>query len=184
MKIIKRNGSEAVFDITKIIRAISQANETVDEGIRMTPTQIRRIAERVVLACEELGRSPGVEEVQDMVEQQIMAHGAFEVARSYITYRYTRNLVRQSNTTDDKILSLIECNNEEAKQENSNKNPIINSTQRDYMAGEISRDITNRILLPQEIVKAHNEGIIHFHDTDYYAQHMHNCDLVNLEDML
>ncbi len=184
MKIIKRNGSEAVFDITKIIRAISKANETVDEGIRMTPTQIRRIAERVVLACEELGRSPGVEEVQDMVEQQIMAHGAFEVARSYITYRYTRNLVRQSNTTDDKILSLIECNNEEAKQENSNKNPIINSTQRDYMAGEISRDITNRILLPQEIVKAHNEGIIHFHDTDYYAQHMHNCDLVNLEDML
>ena len=184
MKIIKRNGSEAVFDITKIIRAISQANETVDEGIRMTPTQIRRIAERVVLACEELGRSPGVEEVQDMVEQQIMAHGAFEVARSYITYRYTRNLVRQSNTTDDKILSLIECNNEEAKQENSNKNPIINSTQRDYMAGEISRDITNRILLPQEIVKAHNDGIIHFHDTDYYAQHMHNCDLVNLEDML
>ena len=184
MKIIKRNGSEAVFDITKIIRAISKANETVDEGIRMTPTQIRRIAERVVLSCEELGRSPGVEEVQDMVEQQIMAHGAFEVARSYITYRYTRNLVRQSNTTDDKILSLIECNNEEAKQENSNKNPIINSTQRDYMAGEISRDITNRILLPQEIVKAHNEGIIHFHDTDYYAQHMHNCDLVNLEDML
>ena len=184
MKIIKRNGSEAVFDITKIIRAISKANETVDEGIRMTPTQIRRIAERVVLACEELGRSPGVEEVQDMVEQQIMAHGAFEVARSYITYRYTRNLVRQSNTTDDKILSLIECNNEEAKQENSNKNPIINSTQRDYMAGEISRDITNRILLPQEIVKAHNDGIIHFHDTDYYAQHMHNCDLVNLEDML
>ena len=184
MKIIKRNGSEAVFDITKIIRAISQANETVDEGIRMTPTQIRRIAERVVLACEELGRSPGVEEVQDMVEQQIMAHGAFEVARSYITYRYTRNLVRQSNTTDDKILSLIECNNEEAKQENSNKNPIINSTQRDYMAGEISRDITNRILLPADIVKAHNEGIIHFHDTDYYAQHMHNCDLVNLEDML
>ncbi len=184
MKIIKRNGSEAVFDITKIIRAISQANETVDEGIRMTPTQIRRIAERVVLACEELGRSPGVEEVQDMVEQQIMAHGAFEVARSYITYRYTRNLVRQSNTTDDKILSLIECNNEEAKQENSNKNPIINSTQRDYMAGEVSRDITNRILLPAEIVKAHNEGIIHFHDTDYYAQHMHNCDLVNLEDML
>ncbi|MBQ5887026.1 MAG: anaerobic ribonucleoside-triphosphate reductase, partial [Clostridia bacterium] len=163
---------------------ISKANETVDEGIRMTPTQIRRIAERVVLACEELGRSPGVEEVQDMVEQQIMAHGAFEVARSYITYRYTRNLVRQSNTTDDKILSLIECNNEEAKQENSNKNPIINSTQRDYMAGEISRDITNRILLPQEIVKAHNDGIIHFHDTDYYAQHMHNCDLVNLEDML
>ena len=184
MKIIKRNGSEAVFDITKIIRAISKANETVDEGIRMTPTQIRRIAERVVLACEELGRSPGVEEVQDMVEQQIMAHGAFEVARSYITYRYTRNLVRQSNTTDDKILSLIECNNEEAKQENSNKNPIINSTQRDYMAGEISRDITNRILLPADIVKAHNEGIIHFHDADYFIQPIFNCCLVNIKDML
>ena len=150
----------------------------------MTPTQIHRIAESVVLSCEALGRSPVVEEVQDMVEHQIMAHGAFEVAKSYITYRYTRTLVRQSNTTDDKILSLIECNNEEAKQENSNKNPVVNSTQRDYMAGEVSRDITNRILLPQDIVEAHNEGIIHFHDSDYFAQHMHNCDLVNLEDML
>ena len=184
MKIIKRNGSEAVFDITKIIAAITKANETVEEGARMTPTQIHRIAESVVLSCETLGRSPVVEEVQDMVEHQIMAHGAFEVAKSYITYRYTRTLVRQSNTTDDKILSLIECNNEEAKQENSNKNPVVNSTQRDYMAGEVSRDITNRILLPQDIVEAHNEGIIHFHDSDYFAQHMHNCDLVNLEDML
>ena len=184
MKIIKRDGSEAVFDITKIIVAISKANETVGERERMTPVQIQRIAESVVLSCEQLGRSPIVEEVQDMVEHQIMAHGAFEVAKSYITYRYTRSLVRQSNTTDDKILSLIECNNEEAKQENSNKNPVINSTQRDYMAGEVSRDITNRLLLPEEIVEAHNEGIIHFHDADYFAQHMHNCDLVNLEDML
>ncbi len=184
MKIIKRDGSEAVFDITKIIVAITKANETVDEKVRMTAQQIQRIAESVVLACEQLGRAPLVEEIQDMVEKQIMAHGAFEVAKSYITYRYTRTLVRQSNTTDDKILSLIECNNEEAKQENSNKNPVINSTQRDYMAGEVSRDITNRILLPQDIVEAHNEGIIHFHDADYFAQHMHNCDLVNLEDML
>ncbi len=184
MKIIKRNGSETVFDITKIIVAISKANETVGEAERMTPMQIQRIADSVVLACEKLGRSPSVEEVQDMVEKQIMAHGAFEVAKSYITYRYTRTLVRQSNTTDDKILSLIECNNEEAKQENSNKNPVVNSTQRDYMAGEVSKDITNRILLPKEIVDAHNEGIIHFHDADYFAQHMHNCDLVNLEDML
>jgi len=184
MKIIKRNGSEAVFDITKIIMAITKANETVEEKDRLTPQQIRRIAESVVLACEGLGRSPVVEEVQDMVERHIMAHGAFEVAKAYITYRYTRTLVRQSNTTDDKILSLIECNNEEAKQENSNKNPVVNSTQRDYMAGEVSRDITNRILLPQDIVEAHNEGIIHFHDSDYFAQHMHNCDLVNLEDML
>ena len=184
MKIIKRNGSEAAFDISKIIVAVGKANATVDESIRMTPVQIQRIAESVVLSCEKLGRSPSVEEVQDMVEKQIMAHGAFEVAKNYITYRYTRTLVRQSNTTDDKILSLIECNNEEAKQENSNKNPVVNSTQRDYMAGEVSRDITNRILLPKEIVEAHNEGVIHFHDTDYFAQHMHNCDLVNLEDML
>ena len=184
MKIIKRNGSEAAFDISKIIVAIGKANATVDESIRMTPVQIQRIAESVVLSCERLGRSPSVEEVQDMVEKQIMAHGAFEVAKNYITYRYTRTLVRQSNTTDDKILSLIECNNEEAKQENSNKNPVVNSTQRDYMAGEVSRDLTNRILLPKEIVEAHNEGVIHFHDTDYFAQHMHNCDLVNLEDML
>lgn len=184
MKIIKRNGAENDFDLTKILSAVSRANDTVDESIRMTPVQIQRIAENVVLACEKLGRSPNVEEVQDLVEKQIMAHGAYEVAKNYITYRYVRALVRQSNTTDDKILSLIECNNEEAKQENSNKNPVVNSTQRDYMAGEVSRDITNRILLPKEIVDAHNEGIIHFHDADYFAQHMHNCDLVNLEDML
>ena len=184
MKIIKRNGSEVVFDITKIIMAISKANETVAEADRMTPVQIQRIAQSVELQCQKMNRAPTVEEIQDMVEHHIMAHGAFEVAKNYITYRYTRSLVRKSNTTDDKILSLIECNNEEAKQENSNKNPVVNSTQRDYMAGEVSRDITNRILLPQDIVEAHNEGIIHFHDTDYYAQHMHNCDLVNLEDML
>ncbi len=184
MKIIKRNGSEVSFDITKIINAITKANDVVDEDLRMTTTQIHRIADSVEKSCVELGRSPSVEEIQDMVEEQIMAHGAYEVAKRYITYRYTRSLVRQSNTTDDKILTLIECNNEEAKQENSNKNPVVNSTQRDYMAGEVSRDITARLLLPQDIVQAHEEGIIHFHDTDYYAQHMHNCDLVNLEDML
>ena len=184
MKIIKRNGAEVGFDITKIIIAITKANESVEEVDRMTPVQIQRIAESVDLQCQKMNRAPTVEEIQDMVEHYIMAHGAFEVAKHYITYRYTRSLVRKSNTTDDKILSLIECNNEEAKQENSNKNPVVNSTQRDYMAGEVSRDITNRILLPKDIVEAHNEGIIHFHDTDYYAQHMHNCDLVNLEDML
>ena len=184
MKIIKRNGAEVAFDITKILTAITKANETVEESIRMTPMQIRRIAESVELACQTMNRAPTVEEIQDLVENQIMAHGAFEVAKRYITYRYTRSLVRKSNTTDDKILSLIECNNEEAKQENSNKNPVVNSTQRDYMAGEVSRDITNRLLLPQDIVEAHEEGIIHFHDSDYFAQHMHNCDLVNLEDML
>ena len=184
MKIIKRNGAEATFDISKIIMAITKANAAVEECDRMTPRQIQRIAESVELACQELGRSAAVEEIQDMVEKQIMAHGAFEVAKAYITYRYTRSLVRRANTTDDRILSLIECNNEEAKQENSNKNPIVNSTQRDYMAGEVSRDITSRLLLPKDIVEAHEEGIIHFHDADYYAQHMHNCDLVNLEDML
>ncbi len=184
MKIIKRNGSEVTFDKKKITVAIGKANASVAEEDRMTAKQIERITESVVLRCEQLGRSPSVEEIQDMVEEQIMAHGAFEVAKTYITYRYTRTLIRQSNTTDDKILSLIECNNEEAKQENSNKNPVVNSTQRDYMAGEVSRDITCRILLPKEIVDAHNEGLIHFHDADYYAQHMHNCDLVNLEDML
>ena len=184
MKIIKRNGSEVTFDITKIINAITKANAVVDEDLRMTNTQIHRIADSVEKSCVELGRSPSVEEIQDMVEEQIMAHGAYEVAKRYITYRYTRSLVRQSNTTDDRILALIECNNEEAKQENSNKNPVVNSTQRDYMAGEVSRDITARLLLPQDIVQAHEDGIIHFHDTDYYAQHMHNCDLVNLEDML
>ncbi len=184
MKIIKRNGAEVGFDITKIIIAITKANEAVEEVDRMTPVQIQRIAESVELQCQKINRAPTVEEIQDMVEHYIMAHGAFEVAKHYITYRYTRSLVRKSNTTDDKILSLIECNNEEAKQENSNKNPVVNSTQRDYMAGEVSRDLSERILLPQDIVEAHREGIIHFHDSDYYAQHMHNCDLVNLEDML
>ena len=184
MKIIKRNGAEEVFDAAKIEAAITKANNAAEESVRMTPLQIKRITEHVQIACEEMGRSPAVEEIQDLVEKSIMAHGAFEVAKTYITYRYTRSLMRQSNTTDDRILSLIECNNEEVKQENANKNPTINAVQRDYMAGEISKDITSRILLPKEIVDAHNAGIIHFHDTDYYAQHMHNCDLVNLEDML
>ena len=184
MIVIKRNGSEVGFDITKIIAAITKANDTVDESSRMTPIQIQRIAQSVELSCQKMNRSPSVEEIQDLVEHQIMAHGAFEVAKNYITYRYTRSLVRKSNTTDDKILSLIECCNEEAKQENSNKNPVVNSTQRDYMAGEVSRDLSERILLPADIVEAHREGIIHFHDSDYFAQHMHNCDLVNLEDML
>ena len=184
MKIIKRNGSEVDFDITKIISAVSRANNAVEEAVRMTRLQIQRIAESVEIACQEVNRTLTVEEIQDLVEKQIMAHGAFEVAKQYITYRYTRTLVRQSNTTDDQILSLIECNNEEVKQENANKNPTVNAVQRDYMAGEVSKDITRRILLPQDIVEAHEAGIIHFHDADYYAQHMHNCDLVNLEDML
>ena len=184
MKVIKRNSSEVTFDISKIITAITKANEAVEEDARMTPMQIKRIAEAVELSCIRMNRAPEVEEIQDLVESQIMAHGAYEVAKKYITYRYTRALVRRSNTTDEKILSLIECCNEEAKQENANKNPTVNSVQRDYMAGEVSRDITTRILLPEEIVQAHEEGIIHFHDADYYAQHMHNCDLVNLEDML
>lgn len=184
MNVIKRNGAEVEFDIDKIIHAIQGANRQVPEKKRLTEVQIRRIAESVTVACDDLGRSPAVEEIQDFVEQAIMQHGAYEVAKQYITYRYTRSLVRQSNTTDDKILSLIECNNEEAKQENSNKNPVINSTQRDYMAGEVSRDLTKRILLPEEITAAHEAGIIHFHDSDYYAQKEHNCDLINLEDML
>ena len=184
MKIIKRNGAEEVFDIAKIKNALTKANEAADEKVRMTPLQIERIARSVEISCEEMGRSPSVEEIQDLVEKAIMAHGAFEVAKGYITYRYTRSLVRRSNTTDDRILSLIECNNEEVKQENANKNPTINAVQRDYMAGEVSKDITSRILLPQEVVQAHEAGIIHFHDSDYFAQHMHNCDLVNLEDML
>ena len=184
MKVIKRNGSEVVFDIEKIVAAISKANDSVEESARLTPVQIQRIAQSVELYCTSMNRSPSVEEIQDQVEVQIMAHGAFEVAKHYITYRYIRSLVRRSNTTDEKILSLIECCNEEAKQENANKNPVVNSTQRDYMAGEVSRDITERVLLPEEIVEAHRDGIIHFHDSDYFAQHMHNCDLVNLEDML
>ncbi len=184
MKIMKRNGAEADFDISKIETAITKANEAAEEAVRLTPVQIQRIAQNVRISCEEMGRSPAVEEIQDLVEKAIMAHGAYEVAKTYITYRYVRSLLRQSNTTDDRILSLIECNNEEVKQENANKNPTINAVQRDYMAGEVSKDITSRILLPKEIVDAHNAGIIHFHDSDYYAQHMHNCDLVNLEDML
>ena len=184
MKVIKRNSSEVTFDISKIITAITKANEAVEEDARLTPMQIKRIAEAVELSCIRMNRAPEVEEIQDLVESQIMAHGAYEVAKKYITYRYTRALVRRSNTTDEKILSLIECCNEEAKQENANKNPTVNSVQRDYMAGEVSRDITTRLLLPEDIVQAHEEGIIHFHDADYYAQHMHNCDLVNLEDML
>lgn len=184
MKIIKRNGSEAVFDISKIITAIGRANKTVPESDRMTQEQIVSIASAIEAECVHMNRAPSVEEIQEMVETAIMGTGAFEVAKQYIRYRYTRSLVRRSNTTDNRILSLIECNNEEVKQENANKNPTVNSVQRDYMAGEVSKDITCRLLLPEEIVKAHNEGIIHFHDMDYYAQHMHNCDLVNLEDML
>ena len=184
MKIIKRNGAEELFNIDKIETAISKANSVVEEAARMTPLQIKRISESVEIRCRQMNRSLSVEEIQDLVEAQIMAHGAFEVAKKYITYRYTRELVRRSNTTDDRILTLIESNNEEVKQENANKNPTVNAVQRDYMAGEVSKDITRRILLPREIVEAHEAGIIHFHDADYYAQHMHNCDLVNLEDML
>ncbi len=184
MKIIKRSGTEVPFEREKIVVAITKANESVIPSERMTELQIKRIAEDVELAALNMNRSLSVEEIQDMVEDQIMNQRAFSVARRYITYRYTRELVRKSNTTDEQIISLIECNNEEVKQENSNKNPTVNSVQRDYMAGEVSKDITRRILLPKEIVNAHDEGIIHFHDADYFAQHMHNCDLVNLEDML
>ena len=184
MKIIKRNGSEAAFDITKIIVAVSKANKEIDERQRLTNEQIRTIAANVEGACVAMGRAASVEEIQDLVEKQIMGQGAFDVAKEYICYRYTRSLARRANTTDNQILSLIECNNEEVKQENANKNPTVNSVQRDYMAGEVSKDITRRILLPREIVEAHEQGIIHFHDMDYFAQHMHNCDLVNLEDML
>ena len=184
MKIIKRNGSEAVFDITKIIAAITKANKVVPDAQRLTKQQIIEISDHVQEVCYARGHAMNVEEIQDIVEDAIMATGAYEVARRYITYRYVQSLKRTHNTTDDKILSLIECNNEEVKQENSNKNPTVNSVQRDYMAGEVSKDLTMRMLLPPEIVKAHEEGIIHFHDADYYAKHMHNCDLVNLDDML
>ncbi|HIZ42200.1 MAG TPA: anaerobic ribonucleoside-triphosphate reductase [Candidatus Gemmiger excrementigallinarum] len=184
MKIIKRNGSEAVFDITKIIAAITKANNVVAESQRLTNHQIIEISDKVQTTCLSRGHAMNVEEIQDIVEDAIMATGAYEVARKYITYRYVQSLKRTHNTTDDRILSLIECNNEEVKQENSNKNPTVNSVQRDYMAGEVSKDLTMRMLLPPEVVKAHEEGIIHFHDADYYAQHMHNCDLVNLDDML
>ena len=184
MNIIKRNGSQASYDGEKIKIAISKANMTVPENERLSEYDISEIEARVSYTGKNMARALGVEEIQDMVENGIMRHGAFNVARNYIKYRYTRSLARKSNTTDDKILSLIECNNEEVKQENSNKNPTVNSVQRDYMAGEVSRDITERVLLPEDIVKAHREGLIHFHDSDYFAQHMHNCDLVNLEDML
>ena len=184
MKIIKRSGVEAVFDKQKIIAAVTKANESVSQGKRLTKKQIELIGDNVTAIAAKRKRALSVEEIQDIVENEIMDLKAFDVARKYITYRYTRQLVRKSNTTDEQILSLIECNNEEVKQENSNKNPTVNSVQRDYMAGEVSKDITKRILLPKEIVDAHEAGIIHFHDADYFAQHMHNCDLVNLEDML
>ena len=183
MKVIKRNGSEVDFDSSKIIVAITKANEASLHR-EMTEEQIREAAEYIAYKCEKMNRAVSVEEIQDMVENQIMASGAFEVAKGYVRYRYNRSLVRKANTTDDRILSLIECNNEEVKQENANKDPVVNSVQRDYMAGEVSRDLTRRLLLPKEIVDADREGIIHFHDSDYYAQHMHNCDLVNLDDML
>ena len=184
MKIIKRSGAEVIFDPKKIVIAVTKANESVVPSERMSEIQIKRIAEDVEAAAANINRSLSVEEIQDMVEDQIMNQRAFSVARRYITYRYNRALIRKSNTTDEQILSLIECNNEEVKQENSNKNPTVNSVQRDYMAGEVSKDITKRILLPGDIVEAHENGLIHFHDADYFAQHMHNCDLVNLEDML
>lgn len=184
MKIIKRSGTEEAFDMSKIVGAVEKANQEVVETERLSDEQIREIAKKVTISCSTMKRACNVEEIQDMVENEIMETQAFEVARKYITYRYKRALVRKANSTDEQILSLIECNNEEVKQENSNKNPVVNSVQRDYMAGEVSKDITRRFLLPDHIVKAHEEGIIHFHDSDYFAQHMHNCCLVNLEDML
>ena len=184
MKLIKRNGSEVIFDREKIASAVKKANGAIDENKRISPEDVENIALEVERVCLTMVRSAGVEEVQDLVEKELMKLGAYDLAKAYITYRYKRQLIRKANTTDDKIISLIECNNEEVKQENANKNPTVNSVQRDYMAGEVSKDITRRILLPEEIVKAHEEGIIHFHDSDYFAQHMHNCDLVNLEDML
>ena len=183
MKIIKRNGSEAEFDLAKIVAAVTKANAACEKE-ELTASQISDIAEYVEFKIQKAARALSVEEIQDIVENQIMAQGAFEVAKRYVKYRYNRSLIRKSNTTDEQILTLIECNNEEVKQENSNKNPTVNSVQRDYMAGEVSKDLTRRILLPQDIVEAHEKGIIHFHDADYFAQHMHNCDLINLEDML
>ena len=184
MKIIKRSGIEDIFDCDKIVAAIQRANDSVIDYEKLTETQIKKIAQSVECACENMKHTASVEEIQDMVENQLMNQHAFTVARNYITYRYKRALVRKSNSTDQQILSLLECNNEEVKQENSNKNPTVNSVQRDYMAGEVSKDITKRFLLPEDIVEAHEKGIIHFHDADYFAQHMHNCCLVNLEDML
>ena len=184
MKVIKRSGSETKFNASKIFNAISKANNSLDENFRLTDDQIREITAKVEKECKKRKRASSVEEIQDLVEKEIMAAGKYELAKSYITYRYTRALARKANTTDDQILTLIECTNEEVMQENSNKNPVCTSVQRDYMAGEVSKDISKRILLPKEVTEAHSEGIIHFHDMDYYAQHMHNCDLVNLEDML
>ena len=184
MKIIKRSGSEVPFDIDKIVNAIKAANNEVPQNERLTDEQVALAAHSVEWLCGRSGHTVSVEEIQDMVEDQIMAQGRYTVARKYIIYRYVQSLKRHSNTTDDKILSLIECNNEEAKQENSNKNPTVVSVQRDYMAGEVSKDLAMRELLPAEVVRAHEEGIIHFHDADYFAQHMHNCDLINLDDML
>ena len=184
MKIIKRSGKEVTFNVEKIIAAIEKANKEVTEKKRLTDEEITNIAKEVESNCASLTRAASVEEIQDMVENGLMESGKYEVARKYITYRYQHALVRKSNTTDEQIMSLIELSNEEVKQENSNKNPTVNSVQRDYMAGEVSKDITKRFLLPEDVVKAHEEGIIHFHDSDYFAQRMHNCCLVNLEDML
>lgn len=183
MKIIKRNGAEEDFDNNKIVVAVAKANTAAGKN-KLSLEQIKDIADYVEYKCVKLNRAVSVEEIQDMVENQIMSTGAFELAKDYVRYRYQRSLIRKANTTDNRILSLIECNNEDVKQENSNKNPTVNSVQRDYMAGEVSKDLTKRMLLPQDIVEADKEGIIHFHDSDYFAQHMHNCDLVNLEDML
>ena len=183
MKIIKRNGSEEIFNVEKIINAVRKANNSSDTPF-LTDEQIIDIADYVEYKCNKMKRAVSVEEIQDMVEDQLMAKGAFELARRYVRYRYNRSLIRKANTTDNRILALIECNNEEVKQENSNKNPTVNSVQRDYMAGEVSRDLTRRMLLSPDIVEADKQGLIHFHDSDYFAQHMHNCDLVNLEDML
>ena len=184
MKIIKRNGSEVKFDIKKIVSAIERANDTVESSDKISEEEIYEIAGAICKKIKNVKRALNVEEIQDLVENELMDRKFFNLARKYVTYRYQRALVRKANTTDAQILSLIECNNEEVKQENSNKNPTVNSVQRDYMAGEVSKDVTKRFLLPPDIVKAHEEGIIHFHDADYFAQHMHNCDLINLEDML
>ena len=184
MKIIKRSGEEVTFDITKIIAAVCKANKEVEVTQRLTSEQIHQISKKVEKVCKDSIRAMGVEEIQDEVEDRIMEAGAFHVARAYITYRYKRQLVRQSNTTDRQIMTIIESQNEDIKQENSNKNPLLASTQRDYMAGEVSKDITKRFLLPPEVWDAHEKGLIHFHDADYFAQHIHNCCLVNLDDML
>ncbi|MCI9403443.1 MAG: anaerobic ribonucleoside-triphosphate reductase, partial [Oscillospiraceae bacterium] len=184
MKIIKRSGQEVTFDAEKIFAAVAKANAATNGARELTPGQIRAIADRIEAMAAQMGRTLSVEEIQELVEVEIMKEGAYETAKRYIRYRYTRTLVRQSNTTDEQILTLIESNNEEVMQENSNKDPKVNAVQRDYMAGEVSKDLTRRVLLPQDIVEAHKQGIIHFHDMDYFAQHMHNCDLVNLEDML